>query len=189
MIVVCLNGPPRCGKDTIGEMFRQMTDKKVEVLKFAEPVKLAAHAVSTLLQGNREVMSMEHYTDLKDEPNLDFFGATPRKAYISMSEDYCKMLFGSDIFGVAMVNKIKSLTEVPDLVVITDCGFQEEVEVVSSCYDTRIIRIEREGCDYAHDSRNYLPDFKHTITNNTTPGRLRVAVAQILAELEEELNV
>lgn len=189
MIVVCLNGPPRCGKDTIGEMFRSMTDLNVEVLKFAEPVKMAAHATISLLSGEQMVHGMEHYNDCKDETNSDFFGATPREAYISMSEDYCKKLFGEDIFGVAMVRRISRLEKTPDIVVITDCGFDDEVEVLKSAYECRIVQIMREGCDFDNDSRGYLLEQDYEIHNNTTPGRLRVEVARILAELEEELNV
>lgn len=188
MIVVCLNGPPRSGKDTIGEMFRSMTDLNVEVLKFAEPVKMAAHATISLLTGDKMVQGMEHYNACKDDPHDDFFGATPREAYISMSEDYCKKLFGEDIFGVAMVRRIKNLNPKPDLVVITDCGFQEEVDVLEAAYECRVVHIVRDGCDFENDSRGWLLNEQYVIENNTTPGRLRVEVAKVLAELEEELN-
>lgn len=188
MKVVCLNGPPRSGKDTIGEMFKSMTDLDVKVLKFAEPVKMAAHATISLLSGDSYVKSMEHYNDCKDEPHADFFQATPRDAYISMSEDYCKNLFGDDVFGVAMVRRISGLDPKPDIVVITDCGFQEEVDVLKTAYDCRIVQVTRDGCDFENDSRGWLLDQDYQIHNNTTPGRLRVEVAMILAELEEELN-
>jgi len=188
VIVVCLNGPPRCGKDTIGEMFRSMTDLKVEVLKFAEPVKMAAHATISLQTGDSMVKGMEAYNDCKDEPHVDFFSATPRSAYIAMSEDYCKKLFGDDVFGEAMVRRISRLDPRPDIVVITDCGFQEEVDVLNTAYDCKIVEITREGCDFENDSRGFLIDPDFTIQNNTAPGRLRGEVAKILAELEEEIN-
>ena len=190
MKVVCLNGPPRSGKDTVGEMMKTMSSYDIRVLKFAEPLKLAAHAISSLLHGEEKVESMEFYTDLKDEPNLDFFGATPRQAYISLSEDYCKKLFGEDIFGVAMAKKLKKMVQLgpPDIVVITDCGFQEEVDLVKDMFDTMVVRIERDGCSYESDSRNYLPNPAWCIHNNDGRGHLRVEVARLLAALEEDLD-
>ncbi|MCB9178993.1 MAG: hypothetical protein H6590_06185 [Flavobacteriales bacterium] len=195
MNIYLLNGPPRSGKDTAGKMLAQMLPGKTVILKFSEPLKLATHAVISLLRGEAKIMPADHYEKTKDERDVDFLGTTPRRAYISLSEDFCKKQFGDAIFGEVMVRKIRKLQEEGvDNVVITDCGFVREVAALGVLQDAVImlLKIHRPGTSFSGDSRDYLDYTKLPVaaentldlTNNGSIGALRVAVATAITTLK-----
>ena len=106
MKIFLLNGPPRSGKDAAGKILLSMLDNAC-IMKFAEPVKLSAHAVLRMLKGSGTVPLGEAFDLCKDEPSPYFRGLTPREVYIAVSENLCKPLFGKDIFGKLMAEQVE----------------------------------------------------------------------------------
>lgn len=148
--VIFLNGPPRCGKDTLAEILHRRL--KTKTLKFADPLKRACHALFSLDVPN------EYYDSMKDQKTSSFLDNTPRSVYISMSQEYIKKKFGDNFFGKILLNTIRENTKI-NAFVISDSGFYGESQVVSEAISPKnclLIHIYRNGCNFSNDSRSYI---------------------------------
>ena len=149
-MIILLNGPPGCGKDTIAKIIKKKIGSKD--YKMSKPIKDAFSA----LFGIQGQLLHELLEERKDEA---FFTAnaniTPREVLIKLSEDFMKPLFGDDCFGQVAINNLgkiawKHLT-------ISDCGFNAEVPPITKahgCDKVKAILISRDGCQW--DSRETL---------------------------------
>ena len=166
--VVVLNGPPRCGKDTLLRQFPQITGNLVDDLRFSRPLKIGGHLTMGLVSA-----TMEGYDATKDEPNPDFFDLTPREFYIAMSENFLKPTFGKDILGKLWLREYlrrhnELMTETftalnhsmfDRTTVLCDLGFPDELEPLKDYFGASnivILRLHREHKDFTGDSRNYI---------------------------------
>lgn len=149
---IILNGPPKSGKDTIGQQlhFQLRPNYLVVKRKLAEPIKRAVAAFLGLTAAEAD-----HYFEnpvVKDAPSKRFFETTPRQVLISFSEDWVKPNYGKCAFGEIMLERMKDHNGV---VVITDCGFMEEISVFDPT-ETVVVRLHRDGCSFQNDSRSYI---------------------------------
>ena len=164
--IILFNGPPRSGKDTATKFALRELGAFGAHYRFAAPLKDAAHALFGM-----SGIDTEHFDEMKDCPRLSFFGMKPRDVYIWLSEEVVKPKFGRDFFTKVA---IKKLNEYPDqVVVISDCGFVEEVQGLAEAFGAEnitMVFIQRDGTNFQNDSRSYLNDVpcrKHfTINNN-----------------------
>lgn len=158
-------GPPGSGKDTCAIMTRNFVDGKVAqgglipyrslTLKFADPIKAAAHALYGL------PYSAEHYEktyghEWKDKPQIEFFGETPRSVYIAMSEEFAKRKAGPSFFGRIAVRTVR-LAKSSNLFIFSDSGFGEEALPIIAEFGIQnviVCNVSRSGCDYRNDSRS-----------------------------------
>jgi len=162
--IIALNGPPRSGKDTFFALLESYCKDHIAIhqMRYSDPIKRAVHASI-----NKHYLHPEAYADEKDIAHPDFFGYTPREMYIWLAEQM-KKRFGSDIFSKIMIRRIRELQKnVPSrdsIIVITDLGFDNEAaDLALLCDDNTIvsiIQLDREGCDFEIDSRDYV-DIKH----------------------------
>ncbi|MAA65253.1 MAG: hypothetical protein CL581_11050 [Alteromonadaceae bacterium] len=189
MRIFLLNGPPRSGKDAAGEMLMSLLDNAC-ILKFAEPVKMSAHAVMRMMRGEGTVPLSEAFDTCKDEPSPFFFGLTPRDVYIAVSEKLCKPLYGEGIFGSLLADQIqKKKDEGFENFIITDSGFQQEAEVLQDRFGVQVyvLNLCRNGATFDNDSRGRidLEDcLSFEIRNNGTRGDLRVRLAEVVRDIE-----
>lgn len=150
-----LNGPPGAGKDMLaGGIYHDPEFKKnflIHSIKYAAPLKAAVH---TLFGG-------EYSEEAKDRPSP--YGPTWRGLYIGMSEIYAKQVTGNpEIFGEILVQRMKvgKVSEKrPTLWVCSDCGFEAEQNPVIrylGADNCLYISVQREGHDFANDSRSYI---------------------------------
>jgi hypothetical protein len=172
--VICLNGPPRTGKDTIAKMFaenciatRHCENKSALFdLVFAfsgiEPIewfgRYGAKSQGVDVYNFGEWMKDVPWEKLPIDPKTgDHF--SQRQFMIYVSEDIAKVHFGDNYFGKRSADLVKNDTE-NDTFVFSDGGFQVELEeMYSPDIDLIVIRLHREGHDYGNDSRSYLyPD-------------------------------
>ena len=158
MKIILLNGPPRCGKDTIAEILKNHCSSEVHIEKFALPLKLAV----PLIYG---ITVSEWKEDLDTEQGKDyrcdqFFGISPRDVQIALSEDFLKPLHGKDIFGKLLVRRLERiLGRGFSAAVVSDSGFREEAEVIVNKFgadNVQLWRIHRDGCDFKKDSQGYI---------------------------------
>lgn len=152
MKIVFLNGPPRCGKDTAGNILQGSAGYRVA--KFAAILKERTHA----LYGKH--LPHAAFESSKDQPQGFFLGATPRQAYIAVSERLMKPLHGEDVFGRLLLEHIRPMAVLRLTgVAITDSGFAAEAAPIvawAGAAQCRLIRIHREGCTFNGDSRGYI---------------------------------
>jgi hypothetical protein len=162
--IVILNGPPGCGKDTLADGThkyfgqRQMFKNALYDLTFTH-----FGLDSTLLE-------FEYFKDmlcndrvLKELPNklFEYEGKwlSPREALIHTSEVIAKPLFGDDVFGKYLSDKLTA-----SRVIITDGGFDAEIESLRKLgYFIKIVQLHGRG-NFDGDSRGYISKEGYDIT-------------------------
>ena len=192
MKIYLFNGPPRSGKDTAGAMLAQMLGEDTVLAKFAMPLKMATHAVMSIFGNRSGVVGTDYYEELKDDVCDDFFGVTPRQAYIAMSEMFAKPLWGKAFFGEVLALHLKELEKQGKTsAVITDCGFQEEAEYLVEAFgaeNVALLQVYRPGYTYDNDSRSYLSGIagvdSATIMNDGNLSALRREVIEVMEDLQ-----
>lgn len=163
MNIIILNGPPSSGKDFIADRLVQLSNTRAQTdkLSLATPIKQSVHkalGIETFGEGSIDVEK------LKDTPLPEFYGKTPREAYIEFSEQYMKPMYGNDIFGKLMVKQLRLKEKYKyKAIVISDAGFSEELVPILDAYpDSQVVRVYRDGCNFNSDSRSYLPPTMNT---------------------------
>jgi hypothetical protein len=157
--VVFISGAPGSGKDTTAEILVLATARVVEHVKFAAVVK----AMANRLYGMPPLW--EPTQDEKDQPSEQFYGITPRQAYIAVSEAMIKPLHGQDFFGRALLREMNSRS-FASAFVISDSGFQAEAVPIVERYGAAnclIVRMHREGHTFANDSRGDLASLRRVL--------------------------
>ena len=167
--LVGLSGPPRSGKDTLGNLLAGILRDRgvtVEVHALSLPMRLAVYGALGL------EYSVEHYEREKDRPFATGTGGnstTIRKEMISLSEDHIKPRLGHGWWAYAMLNRTKLGNGV---IIVTDMGFDAEHDVFSNeifgSSHCAWIHLHREGCDFSQDSRGYVGKGCH-IHNDDDP--------------------
>lgn len=172
--VVFFNGPPGSGKDTATIIARNFLDKKlptgdvmrlyVEHFKFADPLKQAAHALYGIPY-SCEYYEKEKGHKWKGEPQVEFFGKTPRDEYIALSEEFAKSRHGVEVFGRVAARRI-ALAKQANVFLFSDSGFVPEAVPVIKLVgvdNVHVVELNRPGCTFEGDSRGYIIDKLNTM--------------------------
>lgn len=196
MKLILLNGPPRSGKDTaasilydyIGNCEDSETFWLPTKEKLSEPIKRAFCGLLELdleADGN---LPEPYNTD--KEKVIPLLGVSARQWQIDFSEKFMKPLYGNDIFARLLWQSIDECEATKDsdeewFYIVSDCGFQIEVDtLLHNCApeDVLLIRLERAGCSFEDDSREYVtatsPVARAAIHNNGTLKDLETAVIE-----------
>lgn len=182
--VILFNGPPRSGKDTAADTAVELLGRRALKMKFADAVKAGTH----VSYGISDVRP-DYFELVKDEPCEDFFGLTPRQAYIHHSETYMKPLHGQDVFGRIMVKRMQSMPA--EIAVVSDSGFIAEAKPVIDLVGAEnvfLVRIHRVGCDFRNDSRSYI-ELKGVTTLDLKNDRRECFRYSAFGEVMEWLNL
>ena len=161
--VIILNGPAGVGKDTIAAILRETSG--FEVHSFKEPMFNIAKA---MLGGEKfdQFMMLYNDRDTKELP-CDLLGQmSPREFFIHISESFVKPIMGKEHFGYLASQGVHDAI---NHVVFSDGGFPDEVKALvfseHAMYEVWVVRLHREGCTFAGDSRNYVnlfDELRHT---------------------------
>lgn len=191
MKVICLNGAPRSGKDTVAEILKDM-DSNVRIMKFAKPLDDIAKSILNV--------SDEQYSILREDKKDDFLKGTKstmRDLLIGISEGLIKPIFGKEYFAEVAAKKIEDHIQkykiirtepINDIFVISDCGFQYEYDYFKKRLKdlgvvAELVQIQRNGTSFKGDSREYVTDSKqHTLLNNGTLEDLKKKSEWILSD-------
>ncbi len=172
---VIFNGPPGSGKDTAASLFQTTLRKRCIGsirMSIAQPMKDAVHKFYGIKYSKAALEK------LKDTPLEGLNGNTLREEYIAFSEQFIKPRMGIDFFGKQFVEKLKKRDNA-GIFLITDCGFQEEYEVIQEYLgkeNLMVIQMLRNGKNFKYDSREYidsngslhLPVFNHKDVKSLT---------------------
>ena len=154
-VVVLLNGPPLCGKDSGAEhlvnYFHPCGSVKKEFKKKLFDLVMLIYSI-------RPDRFWRIYNDrtLKETPLPEFDGLSVRQAMIKVSEEVIKPAYGKRYFGTAAARELAE----GYINIFSDSGFIEEVEPIADRIGREnilLLRIYRAGCEFKGDSRNYLP--------------------------------
>lgn len=179
MRLILINGAPRSGKDTAGKAICASVSawaahrghgQMVAMYGMSWHLKEATHTLYGH-PGRRH----DYYEQVKDLSHIDFFGLSPRQAYIDVSEKDMKPRHGKDVFGRIYLRRIAPLDA--DVIVSADAGFEPEWQPVIAKYGAEnlfLIRVHAEGRGrtFAGDSRSYitLPGVRTVDLDNNTRG-------------------
>ena len=169
VFVFMFNGPPNSGKDFIANSVAEniyTLGFKAEVLSASAILdKEVAEAFGVDLE---EFVALAYNRDPKSV-SLDMLGGrSPREAKIYFSEQVQKVRHGSDYYGkktaTVVLNIVDASENNPVIVFVTGVGFDDEVEAMSSVFESRfgkgvvtsVVRIYRSGCSFENDSRQYV---------------------------------
>lgn len=158
--IIVFNGPPGSGKDMCVGMARVWLYDNGQIknvhMKMATPLKEATHA---LFGGFLSKYSIEHDRELKEKTSGLLLGMSPREAYIKVSEECIKPVFGSQFFGTVCANVIHNRNE--KVFLFSDGGFVDEWIPIVSIYgaeNVTIVELHSPQCNFDNDSRSYIGD-------------------------------
>lgn len=168
-LVIALNGPPGVGKDTLAEALLSSYKTLFTQLSVKEPLLETASKDPEYGSIIAHVWAPGANHALKDAPYIFANGQslTPRAMLIQIATRL-RNQYGDGYFARKAVEKIlKMSTE--RAIVVTDVGFECELKELEMHCDVVLVRMEREGCTFANDSRTYLPlrGMHFTLSNNS----------------------
>lgn len=167
--IVCINGAPGTGKDTVGGMLvaKHLEIKNtggVKIMKMAHPLDHIAQKLIGATNGEYKLLREEQKDRVLTEFNMK---VSLRRLLINISEKLIKPNMGKVWFAQQCADKIRSLKNMVSVVFITDCGFQYEFdhfkESVSDIAYVRLINLQRDGHTFEDDSRENVSDGDDTI--------------------------
>lgn len=167
--LVGISGPPRSGKDSVGHMLAAILEDRqgiqAQMLACSTPMREAVYA----LLG--QPYALTHYEQHKDDPQEIFGGQSIRQAMIALSEEHAKPRYGQGFWGKSLLGRVWD--PAPKLIIVTDMGFQAEVEVLEERFSPHRCawaQLQRPGYDFSKDSRSYVgtPDYAVQIDNTST---------------------
>lgn len=172
--IILINSPPSSGKDTAAKHIYALAQRdstsrcdglgvpypgtKIFLDRMSMPIK---RAFAGFMQAPiDEFGNVEPYEKTKEQiiPEL---GISYRQWQIDFSEKFIKPLYGERTFGQLFVARCQRRFSkgIANLIVVPDCGFQIEIDVVYSAFnpaDILLIRCHRPGFTFARDSRKYV---------------------------------
>lgn len=158
MKIILLNGPPRVGKNTAAQMLeREILDSAI--IGFSHHLKRMTHGVYLGRVGWD--MDPDAFDGCKSEPQAMLGGRSWRQIYIHYSEQVIKPLHGKEWFGEQFLSaaRVSGATTI----IVPDSGFVQEAERVVrevGAPNVRLVRLYKDGCSFAGDSRDYI-SLKH----------------------------
>jgi hypothetical protein len=180
MLYLIINGPPRSGKTHVArELTALFTAAGLTVAQdsFAAPMK---HFIAVALGEKYQQMQ-------KDEPRQIFLGTSVRSFLIDLSENYMKVKYGIDIFGRLLVHRSNRLDPKPDILIVDDAGFDEEVEALGEGKYV-LVKLSRPDHTFKGDSRSYINGFHYQINNGGTEHDLHKSCMELVLELVPMIN-
>lgn len=164
--IILLNGPPGAGKDTAATIIQDWLsnhDIHSYITRFSAPIKRAFAGFINAAELDDLGESIPHARD-KESPIPILNNHSYRNWQILFSEAFVKPNFGTHTFADLLANEIiayqfRSHGMDPYFWIISDCGFQSEVDRFAENFDPAFIalfRIRRPGHTFARDSRQYV---------------------------------
>lgn len=176
-LLILLNGPPRSGKDTAATYIAaKYDDYNPKIDRMSLPIKAAFFA---MMYDETPEHDDNFYENSKESQIPIFSRKSPtsfRQWQIDFSEKFMKPYYGDEIFARLFLDR---LLDTAPLVIVPDCGFSIEVYVLYNELppdDILLIQLHRPGCDFTHDSREYVSapagNFTFMIDNDGNPEHL-----------------
>lgn len=190
--IFCINGPAGSGKDTLGEIIRDLLTKPTYspvMDKFAAPIEEALHGLLKETDYGYKFRRWRHDPMRKEQEFI--WGMTIRELMIKFSEEFIKPVAGNDAFAqLAVERAIKTHLHydapMDEYIIYTDTGFQSEFDAYCRALkstwpnaEINLIQIHRTGHTFEGDSREWV------IANDQTDNIHRIVNDGSLDDLPE----
>lgn len=149
------SGPPRSGKDTIAQRLAAMIEDRhriqPQLLACSTPMREVIYAMLG------QTYDAGHYERHKDDPQPAFGGRSIRQAMIAFTEEHVKPAYGAGFWARSLLARRWELP--PRVLIVTDCGFDAEVETFTGEYGVENVvypQITRPHTTFKGDSRSYV---------------------------------
>lgn len=154
MYIVGFNGPPRSGKNTLGNALQDRialdSDIVTIVMSLSDPMGKAA-------AGMLGVEFTEEWYEREKDRIQPALGVTLRAWIIANSESFMKPTYGNDIWVKLFWESIPPLLhDIPCVIIVVNFGFEHEPEFFESkvgADNVVTVQVERPEHDYRNDSR------------------------------------
>lgn len=182
--IFLVNGPPNSGKDAACSFLANTYKHNYHTLHTCFKQKLWSLAAALYCIDEETFYTLATTRETKEVKIPTIKGMlSPRDMLIDTSENIIKPNFDKKYFGHALVQYCdqqyyESYKEDKLVVFVSDCGFTDEIlAVINDAQlkpdDVVLIKLVREGCSFANDSRSYvdLPEGYnnvYTVDNNGT---------------------
>ncbi len=141
-LLVLISGPPRSGKNRLGNDLSGILD--ADHFALSDALKRMTHAH----YGLDPELDVFHFEDRKDAPAKEFGGLTPRAAYIHFSESILKPKHGDDHLGALAKRRIAANRDERRITLLSGIGFEEEAKAVVDVVGAdRTLHVELEYPD------------------------------------------
>jgi len=172
--LILLNGPPASGKQ---EVFVKRYFPDIQHFQMADELKRSVCDDVGLPQ---TLDYIRHLDTFKNEPLPSFNGRSFRELIISKAENHMKPMLGKHYYAKFVIDKyikenylkqIGSFFKLSNKIIISDLGFEEELEYFSfvipphQIFIIRIYPTYLENIDFSKDSRKYMDGTKFGIWN------------------------
>jgi hypothetical protein len=167
--IILLNGPPSSGKDTAAKFIREWYNYNIKKVgdistrcildRMSMPIK---KAFSGFAFAPIDEDGNVHPFERKKEEIIPALGVSYRQWQIDFSEKFIKPNYGDASFGKLLLDRCnyRFVTQSCDLIVVPDCGFQIEIEVLYNNFQPAsnilMLQLHREDCTFKGDSRGYV---------------------------------
>ena len=183
--MIMLNGPPRCGKDTIAEAldeyFNVVRGDEYQVIheKFSAPLKTGVRAIYGVPSDIEET---------KDESDERLLGATYRSAQIALF-NHLSRVHGNTVLG--QLFSARTLRR-DGVFIVSDTGRFDEVFPAIKSFDADscvVFRIHRDGTSFANDIRQYVSNTdiigvkSFDVDNNGSVETVVLTIIDVLTDL------
>jgi len=189
MHIVCFNGPPRSGKDTMAKLLiEHMESQGVSVpiieVSLSTPLRRIAYAMT----GYTGPIAGKEYEAFKVKW-FPAFNRTGRQLMIDISESFMKPIYGQAIMAKMLLDFLGGFT---GIVLVRDSGFQIEVQhFLTKVKEEKIYvaQVGRANCDYTNDSREPVTHFfMGQYPNNGTLEDLAVEAGRLYGRLVNQMG-
>ena len=157
--VIVLNGPPKCGKDTLAMQFldymKLVDDANVRFCQFKDALYRETQKIFSIPDSEMDIFKERNK---KEVPNMLTNYMSPRQALIHVSETIIKPTHGRSYFGKEALKFVDKYNKHFDYFIFADGGFIEEVVELAKHHDVFVVRLHNGNMDFSGDSRRYLTD-------------------------------
>lgn len=156
--IILLNGPKESGKDTLARLVNERAD--YVHMEFKARLYEIGAKMAGLPLGDYIWLCVDR--SAKEAPTPLLGGKSPREHLIWVSEGVIKPLCGEGYFGLHLADKVAfEIDMFGEGAVVSDSGFLEELIPIvgldeSYHVNVHVVRLHKEGCSFAGDSRDYL---------------------------------
>mgnify|MGYP005728019407 CR=1 FL=1 len=146
MKVIALTGPKRVGKTTVANAISDNVDRVVQIMSFADPMRLMLQAI-----GVRSDLMLDQ--NMKETP-IAGLGKSARQLLQTLGTEWGREMVAEDIWLWAMDKRVQQAKyDGAKIIIIDDCRFDNEAKWIEQ-QGGSVILLERAGYEYGADNHS-----------------------------------